>query len=123
MRSKSGLQTEILQLRADLEKRDGELQQLRDENQRMAGQISEYQATEKRLADALKVSEEQAHDANTAAADMLRAKGVEPSTLPAATSEAQETVEQLNDKLSSESDPKERFRLTQRIIALQKKSN
>lgn len=123
MQSKSHLQTEIQQLRTDLAARDGEVQQLRTENQRLAGELKLHQENEQKLADALKGANDQAQTANDAAAEMLRSKGIEPGKLPAATTESQETVEQLEEQLSKETDPKERFRLTQRIMALEGKAN
>lgn len=123
MSSKVSLSQEIHKLTGDLATANTTLEALRLENAQLKQQNSEHEANMQRLNQALSTSEGKAQDANTAAAQMLRAKGVDPAQLPAANNDAQDTIESLNDQLTKTTDPKERFRITNKIMALEAKES
>lgn len=119
LRSRQALTSEIAQLRQELATAHAENQTISAEVDRLTIDNAEHTANMQALTAALDAAQADQRSSNEIAADLLRAKGVSPTTLPAASNSMQPTVADLEDQLSKTSDPKERYRITNKIMALE----
>jgi predicted nuclease with TOPRIM domain len=119
LRSKAALNTEIAQLKGTVESQAARIQELETQAAELSGKVVKFTADHAALEQALTEAAEEKQSVDEAAAAKLAAVGIAPTQLPPAGQDAQDTADSLRDKLKVEKDPKERFRLQQRIDALE----
>jgi LPS O-antigen subunit length determinant protein (WzzB/FepE family) len=119
LRSKAALNAEIAQLAGKLQSEQARATQLEERNQLLEQQVAGFKADHARLEQAIQDAAEEKQTVDEAAAAKLASAGVPQAALPPAGQDAQDTAESLRDKLKSTTDPKERFRIQQRIDALE----
>ena len=119
LRSKAALNSEIAVLKGQLTTAQARVTELEGQVTTLSGQVSTYQQDHSRLEQVIKEAAEEKQTVDEAAAAKIASIGIVPSQLPAAGQDAQDTADSLRDKLKTEKDPKERYRIQQRIDTLE----
>lgn len=119
LKSKAALNGEISALKQQIATANDSLAAMTHERDELAAKVGTYEAEREQLSAALTTATEEKQTVDEAAAAKLRAHGVDPQQLPAAGQDAEETKEALEEKLAKTEDPKERFRLTEKLMALE----